>query len=1088
MRDQAPRPMRPDAPPVLPIRPILIADEPLPSPQQLATHGRIMTTVPRHARRLFQNLALNFLNSYVTADKQKDEDGKLRACVLLLQLPSLTLPMPNGKFPGLKAIAKRMKAVRDAIRAARANAESNANFVIDDAARIEEVQQQQQADWKMTNVKTAVRQLRLGYLGKAHSALIREGMHDPNDPTVIEQLNELHPPYPHALPVCPRDAPSIIIGADTPENREKLRKILRKLDNGSAGGPSGFTGQHLWTLARDDDCLRGLALIMQDINNGTTGSRLREYITSATLYPLTKKGNGVRPIAVGEILKRAADKYLNSIVGPVIRDLCEPHQFGVGTPGGCERVIHATQAILDSPDKKQTALLVDVKNAFNTLSRAKILERVYAEEKLQVAWRNCDYSLGSPSTLRLPNGREIKSTNGVQQGGCLSSGLYAFAKRNGYKAAYDTHPDTLHLFAVLDDGTICGPAQDVIDSGIRLEQDHKDDGQEFNWAKCKFLAHPDNELPQPVADFLAARNVPIIRDATTLLGAPIGWDRRKMATMAMDIHLDSSLLFEQLKHPALPPQEAMLIMRNCTVPIPVYLSRVLPPAVLSDAAQAFDRDLLDAAQTKLELPQLTSSQTQQLNHKLIHAGFGLTSTAAISPIAYTCALASASSFLCNPDNNILPNGSLHPGSAFANDWSEALSATRLAVSADRTAAERLPPADLSGSQALDWLATTATKRGDNHAKLQHVLTHAADALRFKQFLAEADDVDKARLLSASGTSASAWLTAIPSDSTCRLSPRDYRIASRLRLGISAHDGPSATKCVCNHHNAQSDIHHGLSCIKVRRSFVNLRHDMVKNVIHVWARRLGCAAIKEPQNLDAGQERADNLICTPDGDMLMCDVAIVQPSCPSHIRRGQKRLGAANHAVREKHTQYDHMAIAEHAAFFALVAEVFGAPHPELLMFVKRLAKIARYDSSYGYSASEVSKGMMAAIGVAIQRGNAMILHRVRLMNRLAGNIPSLAQREARARHDAQHVALVNAAPAIQVHAPALADQDGDDDVFGGEGPAFSPYPNASARVPAVVRVPEDDGYVADIEMDADEIDRVLHEAQSQLAAQRRRVL
>ena len=505
-----------------------------------------------------------------------------------------------------------------------------------------------------------------------------------------------------------------------------------------------------------------------------------------------KKGNGVRPIAVGEIFKRAADKYLNSIVGPIIRELCEPHQFGVGTPGGCERVILATQAVLDSPDKKQTALLVDVRNAFNTLSRARILERIYAEKKLQVAWRNAEYSLGSPTTLRLPNGVEIKSENGVQQGGCLSSGQYAFAKRAGYKAAHDTHPDTLQLFAVLDDGTICGPAQHVIDSGIRLEQEHKVDGQEFNWSKCKFLAHPDNELPQSVIDFLSARNVPIIRDATALLGAPIGWDRKKMAEMAMDIHRDSSLLFEQLKHPALGPQEAMLIMRNCTVPIPGYLSRVLPPAVLSPAAQAFDRELLDTATVKLQLTHVTPPEAQQLKRKLINAGFGLTSVAEISPIAYTCALASAAKLLCNPKLNILPNGTPHTGSAFAKDLYDALAATRLAVSENKASIKLLPPADLPDSQALTWYATTGAEVADQDSKLQRALTHIADSCRFDQVLATANPVDKARLLSASGKSASAWLTAIPSDSTCRLSPREYRIASRLRLGLRAHDGQALT--------------------------------------------------------------------------------------------------------------------------------------------------------------------------------------------------------------------------------------------------------------------------------------------------------
>ena len=415
---------------------------------------------------------------------------------------------------------------------------------------------------------------------------------------------------------------------------------------------------------------------------------------------------------------------------------------------------------------------------------------------MQAVWRNCHYSLGSPTTLRLPNGVEIKSHNGVQQGGCLSSGLYAFAKRDGYKAAQDTHPDTLNVFAVLDDGTICGPAQDVIDSGIRLERDHKDDGQQFNWSKCKFLAHPDNVLPQSVIDFLVTRNVPIVRDATTLLGAPVGWDRQKMTATAMDIHRESSLLFEQLKHPALPPQEAMLIMRNCTVPVPGYLSRILPPAVLRQAAQAFDHDLLDVAVTKLQLPDLKSSQQQQLRRKLIDAGFGLTSIAELSPIAHTCALASSATLLCEPRHRILANGLPRADSVFATDWSDALAATRLAATGDDQSAALLPPADLPGPEALAWYATTGAALASNNSKLQRNLTHIADGLRFRRALDTANEVDKARLHSASGKSASAWLTAIPSDSTCRLLQENTAshpvFGSAFRPTTTLHPPASAT--------------------------------------------------------------------------------------------------------------------------------------------------------------------------------------------------------------------------------------------------------------------------------------------------------
>src|ERR1035438_7417351 len=107
--------------------------------------------------------------------------------------------------------------------------------------------------------------------------------------------------------------------------------------------------------------------------------------------------------------KRAADSYLNYIAAPIARKLCEPHQFGIGTPGGCEKVILATQALLDSADKQQTAFLCDITNAFNTEDRAMILKSVYDEPELQTLWRSINYTYGADSVLRLPSGLELKS-------------------------------------------------------------------------------------------------------------------------------------------------------------------------------------------------------------------------------------------------------------------------------------------------------------------------------------------------------------------------------------------------------------------------------------------------------------------------------------------------------------------------------------------------------------------------------------------------------------------------------------------------------------------------------------------------------
>jgi hypothetical protein len=219
---------------------------------------------------------------------------------------------------------------------------------------------------------------------------------------------------------------------------------------------------------------------------------------------------------------------------------------------------------------------------------------------------------------------------------------------------------------------------------------------------------------------------------------------------------------------------------------------------------------------------------------------------------------------------------------------------------------------------------------------------------------------------------------------------------------------------------------------------------------------------------------------------MCDVAVVQPSAPSHIRKAQTRLGAADAAVADKHAQYDPMALDEHARFYALVAEVFGAPHGELLKFVKRLASIAKHDDSYGYTHQEVVNYMMSAIGVAIQRGNALTLHKTRFMNRLSGRLLPQAQRDAQARREVNKVASAQAASAVHVRIPASPigappprEEHG---AFGADGPAYF-----SERRDALVSAPRRrrDSFGL-VDSDDEDSDYFPDEVQSRAAARRRR--
>jgi hypothetical protein len=154
-----------------------------------------------------------------------------------------------------------------------------------------------------------------------------------------------------------------------------------------------------------------------------------------------------------------------------------------------------------------------------------------------------------------------------------------------------------------------------------------------------------------------------------------------------------------------------------------------------------------------------------------------------------------------------------------------------------------------------------------------------------------------------------------------------------------------------------------SCHNVPRTLLNKRHDNVKNLVHMWAKHAGCAAVKEPQNKAGTQERADNWINDPHGNAYLCDVAIVQPACPTHVSKSQQRLGAANHAALEKHTQYDAMANAEGEGGLKCAAEVYGVLDQDFVTFIKRMGYFAGEDDGCPWSQHEVVSQMYGSIAV-----------------------------------------------------------------------------------------------------------------------------
>ena len=94
-----------------------------------------------------------------------------------------------------------------------------------------------------------------------------------------------------------------------------------------------------------------------------------------TIYLLSKKKGGIRPIAVDNIFVRIVGKLLCRMFSPELARTFSNLQFAVGVPAGVETVAHTVSLwiheILTGSDNVIAHL--DTKNAFNTIRRDAIL-------------------------------------------------------------------------------------------------------------------------------------------------------------------------------------------------------------------------------------------------------------------------------------------------------------------------------------------------------------------------------------------------------------------------------------------------------------------------------------------------------------------------------------------------------------------------------------------------------------------------------------------------------------------------------------------------------------------------------------------
>ena len=631
-----------------------------------------------------------------------------------------------------------------------------------------------------------------------------------------EVFNEMLAKHPQA------DPPSI--SSDTfptplQVSREDMLRALKSFPTGSAPGPSSLRANHIkqaiFCPSPDpaNKALQSLTGVINLLCAGKVPPDVIPYLCGALLLPCLKKNGGLRPIAVGEVLRRLTSKCVTRAVLPEANNILSPLQVGVGLPGGCEAIVHSVVDVLDDhsipPDHKHI-LMVDFSNAFNSVSRKAIFDEVRAHIPSITAWMECSY--GSKPILLLGD-QSILSCCRVQQGDPLGPLDFSLALHPIVRRIKDEVPGLLINTWFLDDSTLCGSPEDLSKALSIIESEGPPNGLFLNRAKSLIFAPPDSSMAHALL-----QNIPTTSEGFALLRSPIGPANFCESNLSIRINKIREALscLGDLQD----SQMETTLLRSClTLPKLAYILRCCPPALISNVLNSFDGLLHDALSDLVGSP-LPDWAWLKASLPSSSGGVGIRHAVLYAPAAYI-----GSFFQSQPlISSILGRSAKHPP------------LLAMALDSLRQAAAR-----------PDWVLLQ-----DIDVPLTKLcLSRAIDEASFDFLLASAPDtLSRVLALSSAIHHAADWLNVVPSPALgLSLQDREFCFCLQYWLGLQMFEDDMT--CPVCHSTADCYGDHQVGC-GANPDQIH-RHNFVRDALFSAAQSAALAPRREVPSLIPGTQ-------------------------------------------------------------------------------------------------------------------------------------------------------------------------------------------------------------------------------------------
>ena len=256
-------------------------------------------------------------------------------------------------------------------------------------------------------------------------------------PEVIEKLRTLHPQPGRIYPETLLQGPLPLVSTAHFNNitEEEIMKAAQQTKG--SGGPSHLDAKQWKRMlcsnhfkAENKELREQLAIFAKQIATEVVDPEILETYIACRLIPLDKDPGSpdlqIRPIGVGEVLRRIVGKTIMWSLHDEIQQAAGPLQVSSGLKGGAEAAIHSMKLKFES-EATDAIILVDAANAFNQLNRLVALHNIqYICPPFAIVLIN---TYRVPARLFIVGGGEIESAEGNTQGCTLASAFYGLGTK-----------------------------------------------------------------------------------------------------------------------------------------------------------------------------------------------------------------------------------------------------------------------------------------------------------------------------------------------------------------------------------------------------------------------------------------------------------------------------------------------------------------------------------------------------------------------------------------------------------------------------------------------------------------------------------